>query len=330
MKKVIESLIPAILALSALLCSCSGNVNRIQVTDKLGNDCINRYYYVPYIVGTTMEFAYAMFMPSGSGRLESASVECSFPGAEGTFLEHRAYSTDDYGQDLPHQIGNPCTESGSKYTVEFVRDTTAATLRFYYVIPEEARGKDVSFHFTCTASTGETVSYDIEPCHVRNMTMKLDIKMTQAQCYFSLATLEAYTAAQAEFNEIPIDFVWGYSTDFADKSNRSTFINPACVGEFTDFFDIKTSGLKMNDTRKMYKFNIIEPQLGRQEFDGFYIDDRDFLSLDLNCDTHWIPGINNRTGFWVETADGKYRAYIYCNAVSADNCTVSVKRYTMF
>lgn len=318
-----------ILICLALASSCTKSLNVKHAADRLGNDCINRFYYVPYIVGTTMEFAYAMYMPEGSGKLQSASVQCTFKGAEGTFLEHNTYSTDDYGEDLPHQIGNPCVVDGSKYTVNFLRDTTASTLRFHYVIPEEARGKEISFHFSCLASTGETVSYDIGPCRVREMDMKLDMKLTPSKCYFSLDKMEAYTAAQAEFLEVPIDFVWGYSTSFDDKSNRSTFLNPARVGKFTNWFTFQQSGIKMNDTAKMYRYNIIEPQLGRQEFDGFYIDDRDFLSLELNCDTDWLPGINNRNGFWVETSDGKYRAYVYCNFVSADYCTISVKRYTM-
>jgi hypothetical protein len=34
-------------------------------------------------------------------------------------------------------------------------------------------------------------------------------------------------------------------------------------------------------------------------------------------------------GVWVETADGKYRAYVYVNSVAANKMTISVKRYKM-
>ena len=296
-----------------------------MVATQLGNDCLNRYYYVPYIVGSEMEFAYAMFLPPGQGRLEEAAVSCSLPGAPGTYLDHQAYSTDEYGQDKPWTMGSPCTVDGSRYTVTFTADTVAATLRFHYIIPEEARGKVLDFHFSVRASNGQTASYDITGCQVRRMDMKLDIKMTPARCFFSIDKMKAYTAAEADFEQVPVDFAWGYSTAPADKADRSGFFNAAHLDEFSAWYTFPALTSPVNDTKKMYRYNIIEPQ----EFDGFYIDDRDFEALRLDCDTPSLIGINNRNGFWVETADGRYRAYVYCNEVSAESCTVSIKRYAL-
>lgn len=317
----------SIMALAiALLVSCSGKDT--DTASCLGNDCINRYYYVPYIVGSEMEFAYAMFMPKGTGRIDEAKVTCSIPGAEGTYLENNAYDTDEYGQDRPHRIGPPCTADNGCYIVKFEVDTVAATLRFHYVIPEEARGRNIRFHFDVKAGS-QRASYDTPEYQVRKMDMKLDIAMTKSRCFFSMEDMAAYTAEEAESAGATIDFVWGYSTAFGANEDRSFFANAARLEKFSSFFSQTTPVVQLNDTRKMYRFTIIEPQLSRQEFDGFYIDDRDFETLKLDCDSDGLIGINNRNGFWMETSDGKYRAYVYCNAISAEACTISVKRYKL-
>ena len=44
---------------------------------------------------------------------------------------------------------------------------------------------------------------------------------------------------------------------------------------------------------------------------------------------NYILGLKEEAGAWVETADGKYRAYVYINKASASEVTVSVKRYKM-
>lgn len=313
----------AALALAALM-SCSKGDRGIA--SGLGNDCINRYYYVPYIAGTEMEFAYAMFMPKGSGRIDEAEVVCSTPGAPGTFLDNNAYDVDEYGQDRPHRMGAPCVEESGKYTVTFDVDTVAATLRFHYIIPEEAKGKQIRFHFKVKAGN-QVATFDTPDYYVRKMDMKLDIPMTKTSCFFSMETMEAYTAEEAEAAGIPIDFVWGYSTAFTTKEDRSFFANAARLDKFSAFFSQPVPAVQMNDTKNLYRFTIIEPQLGRQEFDGFYIDDRDFETLSLDCDSDGLIGINNRNGFWMETSDKKYLAYVYCNTLSAEACTISIKRY---
>lgn len=312
------------LCLLALSCKKEG----ITVATELGCDCINRYYYEPFIVGTQMEFAFAMYMPKGSGRLNSAEVICSIPGAEGTSLENYAYSTDDYGQDLPHRIGDRCVVDGNKYTVSFDVDTVATTLRFHYVVPEEARGRKVDFNFAVSDSNGKKAEYDITDCEIREMEMKLDIPLTPERCFFSLEELNSYTKAEAEEKNVQIDFLWGYSGLFSDKGDRSFIGNPARVADYGQFFTAPIPRTAV-DTPKMMRYNILDHQLARQEFSGFYIDDRDFRTLNINCSTSIIIGLQNRTGFWVESADGKYRAYVYCNSYSAEGCVLSVKRYTV-
>jgi len=311
-----------------ILFAASCTKQSTMIVTSLGNDCINKTYYVPYIVGTEMLFSYAMYMPKGSGHLSEARVQCSIPGDTGSYLDNYAYTTDNYGQDLPHRMGGKCSSEFGNYCVTFDVDTIAATLRFHYVIPEEARGKKVKFNFSVKSSDGQTASFETPEYQIRKMTMKLDIPITPERCFFSLENLQAYTKAEAEEQNIPIDFLWGYSSLFKDSADRSFFGNPARTSSYSTYFT-KSVPSTVRDTPNMYRYTIIEPQLGRQEFDGFYIDDRDFETLTINSNTDVLIGVLNCNGFWIETADKKYKAYVYCNSYASDGCKVSIKRYTL-
>jgi hypothetical protein len=58
----------------------------------LQNDVIKRSLG-PNIVTQGIEFAYAMAIPPSKGKLLSAEVEASIPGATGTYLENNSYFT---------------------------------------------------------------------------------------------------------------------------------------------------------------------------------------------------------------------------------------------
>jgi hypothetical protein len=55
-------------------------------------------------------------------------------------------------RDVGVVVGSPSVNSQNKTTVTFTTDTVAATLRYFYVIPEEARGKTVTFTFSAKSS----------------------------------------------------------------------------------------------------------------------------------------------------------------------------------
>ena len=119
--------------------------------DVLQNDVIKRSIG-PNIVGQQIEFVYAMAILPTKGKLTTATVEASIAGATGTFLEHRSFNTNGSGVDVPVQVGSPSVTTGNTTTVTYNVDTSAAALRYYYVIPEDARGKEVSFTFKSTLS----------------------------------------------------------------------------------------------------------------------------------------------------------------------------------
>lgn len=137
----------------------------------LTNDCIKRTLG-PNIVSLPIEFAYAMAIPKVQGKLVSAQVEASIAGATGTYLEYRSFYTNTSGVDVPVTVGTPSVTDGKVTKMTFTVDTIAATLRYFYIIPEEARGKTVSFTFSATSSDGKTVSYVMGPYTISRMDIK--------------------------------------------------------------------------------------------------------------------------------------------------------------
>src|SRR5215217_4647426 len=145
--------------------------------DVLQNDAIKRTLG-PNIVGQRIEFAYAMAILPSKGKLTTSEVEASIAGATGTFLENKSYFSNSNGADVGITVGSASVTSGTKTTVTFNKDTSAATLRYYYFVPEEARGKTVSFTFFAKSSNGEAVSYKMGPYTIAKMDMVRNLTIT--------------------------------------------------------------------------------------------------------------------------------------------------------
>ncbi len=82
----------------------------------------------PNVVGIDIEFAFAMAMPAKMGKIVSAQVEASIPGATGTYLENKSYYTDGSGNDIGVTVGQPFLNEGKITKVNFTSDTSAAYL----------------------------------------------------------------------------------------------------------------------------------------------------------------------------------------------------------
>ena len=300
----------------------------------LGNDCINRSRIEPYVVGDAIRLVYAMYMPYGSGKIVSATIEASIPGGEETWLEHHAFTVDEQGEDLPIVVGNPCVTVGGATTVDFIIDTCAASLRYYYAVPEEARGKDVYFECSVVDNQGRRATFREGPCKVRKMEIFRNIQMSLSMCYLSLENMRAYTGTEAEFLRIPIDLVWTFLSRPANVETGSTFISPIALDKIAPYMTTPPTppALEyMRPTEKMRPQIIVEKQLAiDQEYADRLIDDIDFETLDLQGGTEYVMGLTARRGLWVETADGKYRTFIYTNGVNTGGCEISAKRYKMF
>jgi hypothetical protein len=299
----------------------------------LKNDCIKRTLG-PNVVGVTIDFVYAMALPKEAGKIVSAKAEASIAGANGTFLEHRSFYTNAGGSDTPVPIGNPCVTSGSKSEVTFTQDTCAASLRYSYVIPAEAKGKQVEFTFSATASNGQTVSYKMGPYAISQVDMALDLVATDGgKCYISIADLAVYDAAEAAANAGKVDLVYIYRSSPAAFAHA--LVAPACDAQYRPGVSLPAGVGNNTAIRRVYQ--VRDKHLARLQY-GVYVDDPDFTAIDFTGMPNFSLNLVNEYGVFVETQDGKYRAYVYINAVNpgtnnsgipANSMKVSIKRYAV-
>jgi hypothetical protein len=298
-----------------------------ELKTNLQNDAIKRTLG-PNLVGLDIEFAYAMALPASKGKLVSAQVEASIAGAAGTYLENHSYYTNGSGVDVGVKIGEPSVVEGKITRVTFTGDTSAATLRYYYVIPEEARGKSVTFNFSATSSNGEKVSYAMGPYAIAKMDMVLDLDVKDgAACYISIADMAVYTAADAAAKADKIDLVYLYRS-IPNISFAHALVAPAADPIYLPGVTLPAG---VNRTAKVSKvWNLRDQHLARLK-DNLFIDDLDFQQLDISNAPNYAINLKAEAGTWVETADGKYKAYIFINKVDNTNksAQISIKRYAL-
>lgn len=315
--------------LCAVLCfgSCSDDFAYeipVAKTD-LQNDCIKRTLG-PNLVGAQLEFAYGMAIGKEQGKLVSARVEASIPGDDGTYLEHRSYHTGYGGQDIGVEVGAPSVTSGKTTTVDFVVDTCAATLRYYYTIPEEAQGKEVKFVFYVTDSNGKTISYEMGPYQVSNMDIKLDMVIA-SDSYLSISDMAVYSSTEAQANPAGMDLVYLYRR-LTSVNFLHALVSPGADSEFLPDFEL-SAGVT-NKTPFLKTFGAVDQHLARDQY-GVFIDELDFQKKDFSTAPYFGINLKKDSGAWVETADGTYRAFIYVNNVNnvRREMTVSIKRLKM-
>lgn len=298
-----------------------------EAKTELQNDCIKRTIG-PNVVGLDLEFVYAMAMGYNAGKLTSAQVEASIAGAPGTYLENRSFYTNSSGADIPVTIGEPSVTNGTITQVTFTKDTVASALRYFYKIPEEAKGKEVSFTFSAKASTGETVTFKMGPYMVGKIDMKLDLVLSDNNnMYLSIADMAVYNAADAAANSAKIDLVYLYRS-ITGINFLHSLVSPASNPEYLPEVSLP-SGVS-NSTKFLKTYGLRDRHLARLQY-GIYIDDVDFEKIDFTGVPDYGINMKVESGAWVETADGKYRAFVFVNKVdnSKKEMTVSVKRYTM-
>ncbi|WP_295129067.1 DUF4466 family protein [uncultured Chitinophaga sp.] len=295
--------------------------------DALQNDVIKRSMG-PNIVGTNIEFTYAMALPAAKGKLSSAQVEATIPGAAATYLEYRSFYTNGSGVDVGVPVGNPSVNTGSVTKVDFTKDTSASTLRYFYTVPEDARGKPVSFTFSALSSDGSKVTYKMGPYNVSKMDMKLDLVVTDAnRCFISIADMAVYTAAEAGPKATNIDLVYIYRV-LTNATYNHSLVAPVTEAQYLQGAVIP-AGIT-NNSKLVKAWNLRDFQLSRAAY-NVYVDDVDFQKKDFKDAPNFAINMKAEAGLWVETADGKYRAYIYINKVdnAAKSATISIKRYAM-
>ena len=314
-----------LIMLTSLLACTKQEYTIPDPVSQLTNDCIKRTIG-PSIVSLPLEFAYAMALPKINGKLVSAEVEASIAGASGTFLEHRSFYTNSSGVDVPVTIGTPSTTVDKLTKVTFNVDTNASTLRYNYVIPEEARGKSVSFTFTATSSDGKTATYKMGPYAISKMAIKKNLAVSNGvNAFISIEGMAVYNATAAATNAGKVDLVYLY------RATPTTFTH-ALVSPGADaaYLPGVTLPLGVNRSTKLRKvFNLQDRNLSNLQY-GIYVDDIDFTQLDMVDMPNYALGLRAEAGVWVETTDKKYRAYIFVNSINAaGTAVISIMRYTL-
>lgn len=322
------SYLAAMLSIVFSLTACDDDDDGLTITPKneLQNDVIKRTLG-PNLVGLNIEFAYAMAIPKSLGKLVSAQVEASIGGAESTYLDNKSYYTNGSGQDIGIQVGGTSVNEGAKTTVTFTKDTTAATLRYFYRVPTAARGKEVTFKFSANASNGQTVTFSMGPYKIAEMDMVLDLDVKDSSAaYISIADMAVYGPADAASKADKIDLVYLY------RSIPNITFNHALVAPSNkDYLPGVKLPAGVNRTARINKvWALRDFHLARLQY-GVYIDDLDFQQLDITNSPDFAINMRAEAGAWVETADGKYRAYIYINSVNnaTKSAKISMKRYTI-
>lgn len=295
--------------------------------DELSNDCLKNSIGVN-MVGQTIDFSYAMALPRTGGHLVEAVVEASVAGAVGTMLDNQSYHTN-AGYDEGVVVGSPCENVENRTRVVFTRDTCASTLRYSYVVPESLRGKQVSFVFSATDSNQKTVSMKMGPYAISNMDMALDIKLKNKDC-FSIGEMRVLTTAEATANPEKVDFVYSYQIKRGVTFNHA-FISPT-TSNLSNYMEGITLPVGLSNSTKMVKtFGTLDQQLARNE-NAVFVDDIDLYDKAFDNSQDFLINIGEKGGAWLQTADGRYRAYLYINTAPANKAgmTVSIKRLKMY
>lgn len=166
------------------------------------------------------------------------------------------------------------------------------------------------------------------PYSITNMDMKLDLVATDNKaCYLSIADMTLYDAAGAATNAAKIDLVYLYRS-IAGITFAHALVSPAASVDYLPGITLPSGvnkSTKMSKTWALNDFNLARLQY------GIYVDDVDFQVIDFTNAPNFVVNLKAQAGSWVETADGKYRAYIYVNSVNntTSSMTVSIKRYLM-
>lgn len=315
-----------LLIMLTLLVACQKDEYALpDPVSQLTNDCIKRTIG-PNIASLPIEFAYAMAIPKSQGKLVSAKVEASIPGATGTYLEHRSYYTNSGGVDVPVIVGSPSSTLEKGTTMTFSIDTNAATLRYYYIVPEAAKGQSVYFTFTVTSSDGKTASYKMGPYEISKMSIAKNLAVSNAaNAYISIEDMAVYNATAAAANPGKIDLIYLYRA--APTTFTHGLVSPAADASYLPGVTLPSGVNKSTKLRKV--FGLQDRNLANLQY-GIYVDDIDLKSVDMTDMPNYAIGLKAEAGVWVETADKKYRAYIYINSVTATGTAViSMLRYTL-
>lgn len=307
-------------------------------------DCIDRSWGI-HMVGEELSFAFAAAMPHGTGSIASVKVVASIAGAEGTDIDVNTYKTGNAGEEVPTLIAKKILQSdpcASK--VDMLRDTNAITLRYKYIIPEEARDKNVSFMFYVSNNRGEVIGREMGPVHCSRQYCKTGLEASNSRCYISLEDMAVYTYDEVVAGNKTVDVVYAYREVPTDSSPggagsvgglNKCFMAPTseAIHRIKELSNVKLPPVERN-TKLRESAHAKDEVIEKSKW-HLYVTDEDFAAMDFeragysNLVTNFVTAYNC---IWIETVDGKYRGWMWVNtaAGAGDSIRFGLKRYNMF
>lgn len=139
--------------------------------------------------------------------------------------------------------------------------------------------------------------------------------------------MAAYNAGDAAAKAGSIDLVYLYRS-FTTSAFNHALVSPAADAQYRPGITLPNGVNRSTNERKT--FNLQDYNLAQLQF-GIYIDDVDFEQLNMLNEPNYAINLKAEAGVWVETADHKYRAYIYFNSANntSKSAVISIKRYTL-
>nr|WP_293833488.1 DUF4466 family protein [uncultured Arsenicibacter sp.] len=317
--------------LAVAVMSCLGlaacEKTTVDVLQPLKNDLLKKTTG-PAVIGTRVEFAYAI--GANDGTVQNVKAEASIAGATGTGFSGFSWYTDRAtGVDKPLQTATDTVTNGVLSTAKILDvSNKAVTLRYFYSVPEAARGQVVSIKFSGTSSAGKEVTFTTPGYQVSKMDMVRSIVLEDAKkSYFSIADMKAYTKEEVEQRNLSgkIDFVYIYRPTISTYAFGHAMVSLANKSYITDL-NLPAAWTKAA-TKLDKRVDIRDAQLRGSGFDS-YIDDIDLEKTTFTNAADFAYGLAADQGAFVTSADGTYTAYIFVNAVNntAKTMTVSMKR----
>lgn len=284
----------------------------------------------PILVGSRIEFAYAM--ASIDGVLSEAKVVASIAGDDGTNFEPYTWHTNSGGVDVSVEVAKDCLTTGNTSSATINDTCKSTTLRYFYVVPEIARGKKVSFIFSTKSSTGKTTEFKSPEYIVSSMDMTRLISLSDNDaCYISISKMRVYNSLEVSTQDLSslIDLVYIYRANVNTYTYGHSLVSPASPTQYLAGAIIPDIWQK-NSTKIEKRVDVKDAQL-KGNIPNAYIDDIDFQQTKLDQALDYSLNFKLDYGAFVMTQDGKYIAYVYFNAVNdaGKTATISIKRYTL-
>ena len=344
MKKIMNHIIKFLAALGLLIlsftffsCEKSNDYELITYLDKS---------YGPIIVGQQVDFSFAIASNDDSS-LKNFEISASIAGQAGTTVDTKCYWTLLDGVTYNKVMLSGISTVG-KVTAGSVIDgiiwetgsasgysSKAVTIRYSYIVPEEARGKNLQFNVRYTTVKGSEQSFSTITYNVEKMDMVKDIVLTDlasntGKNYFSISELKAYTKAEVESlnKSAAIDFVYRYATTPIVTPGGNSITLNTCISAASNLIYLNNNYVPASWTKNA---TLIEARKWddmqlKGNTPNSYITDLDIKSTSFNGKTFGEFNLKKDFSVVAKTADGKYCAFIYLKSVSAGTITIGVKR----